>query len=77
MFESLKIKIIYDDFLNKVKLSQQQIEILNRLIKKETVVKISIETNMSERSVGYEIRKLKDLFIKYKQMEIAKANMLK
>lgn len=77
MFESLKIKIIYDDFLDKVKLSQQQIEILNRLIKKETVVKISIETNMSERSVGYEIRKLKDLFIKYKQMEIAKANMLK
>lgn len=77
MFESLKIKIIYDDFLDKVKLNQQQIEILNRLIKKETVVKISIETNMSERSVGYEIRKLKDLFIKYKQMEIAKANMLK
>lgn len=77
MFESLKIKIIYDDFLDKVKLNQQQIEILNMLIKKETVVKISIETNMSERSVGYEIRKLKDLFIKYKQMEIAKANMLK
>lgn len=72
MFEKLKIKIIYDDFLTKVQLTDEQIKLLNLLIKKETIVKISREMNMSERTVSYEIKKLKALYKDYKQLELTK-----
>lgn len=77
MVENLKIKSIYDDFMLKVKLNEEQVKIIDMLIAKESVVKISIEIGMSQRTVGYEIRKIKDLYEKYKQIEITKATLLK
>lgn len=76
MLEKLKIKAIYDDFLIKVNLTDDQIKILDYLIKKETIVKISREMNMSERSVGYEIKKIKDAYASYKQLELSKLLIL-
>lgn len=58
MIEKLKIKAIYDDFLRNVSLTDEQIEILNRLMNKDTIVKISMEIGVSERTVNYEIKKL-------------------
>lgn len=70
MFEKLKVKSLYDDFIEKVQLSEEQIKLLDLLINKESVVKIAIELGMSQRTVSYEIKKLKKLYNDYKQLEL-------
>lgn len=76
MVEKLKIKAIYDDFIKNVSLTEEQIKILDMLIKKETIVKISMEIGVSQRTVGYEIKKLKDLYNTYCQMQMFRMLML-
>jgi len=76
MIEKLKVKTIYDDFINNVSLSEEQIKILDMLINKETIVKISMEIGASQRTISYEIKKLKDLFNKYYEVQLYKALML-
>lgn len=77
MIEILKIKLIYDDFLDNVNLSEEQIKILNMMIKKETRYKISSEIGVSERTVAYEIQKIKKLYKDYCNVQLVKANLLK
>lgn len=77
MIEILKIKLIYDDFLDNVNLSEEQIKILNMMIKKETRYKISREIGVSERTVAYEIQKIKKLYKDYCNVQLVKANLLK
>lgn len=72
MVEKLKVKAIYDDFLRNVSLTDEQIEILNRLIQKDTIVKISMEIGVSERTVNYEIKKLKKLYQDYYNLQLSK-----
>lgn len=76
MVEKLKVKAIYDDFLKNISLTEEQIKILNMLINKETIVKISIEMGMSQRSVSYEIKKIKDLYNDYYNLQLAKTLLL-
>lgn len=76
MVEKLRVKAIYDDFIANVKLTDEQIKIIDMLIAKETIVKISMEIGMSQRSVGYEIRKLKDMFNDYTLLQTWKAMLL-
>jgi predicted DNA-binding protein YlxM (UPF0122 family) len=76
MQEKLKIKEIYDDFLRNVSLTEEQIKILNMWLNKDSIVKISSEVCMSERSVGYEIRKIKDLYDNYYKVVMSKAYLL-
>ena len=76
MIEKLKVKTIYNDFLSNVTLTKEQIKILDMLIKKETTIKISMELGMSQRTVGYEIRKIKNLYNNYVELEIAKLKLL-
>lgn len=76
MIEKLKVKEIYDDFINHVTLTDEQIRILNMMLKKESIVKISMEIGASQRTIGYEIRKIKDLFDKYYRMQLYKVMML-
>lgn len=76
MIEKLKIKAVYDDFISNVKLTDEQIKILNMLLNKESIIKISNEMGMSERTVGYEIRKLKDLYRSYYNLQVSRAIML-
>lgn len=76
MFEKLKLKAVYDDFISNVKLTDEQIKILNMLLNKESIIKISNEMGMSERTVGYEIRKLKDLYKSYYNLQVSRAIML-
>lgn len=76
MVEKLRVKAIYDDFVANVKLTDEQIKIINMLIKKETIIKISMEIGMSQRNVGYEIRKLKDMFNDYVLLQTWKAMLL-
>lgn len=72
MCEKLKNKTIYNDFLDKVMLTEEQIKILNLLLKKESIVKISVELGMSQRTVSYEIKKIKQYYEEYKKIELAK-----
>lgn len=76
MIEKLKIKAIYDDFLKNVTLTEEQIRILDMLIKKETILKISLEIGVSERTVGYEIKKLKNLYNDYYKLQLSKILLL-
>lgn len=76
MVEKLKIKAIYDDFLRNVSLTDEQIKILDMLIKKDTIVKISMEIGMSQRTVNYEIKKLKNLYDDYYDLQLSKTILL-
>lgn len=76
MIEKLKVKEIYDDFINHVILTDEQKRILDMMLKKESIVKISMEIGASQRTIGYEIRKIKDLFEKYYRMQLYKVMML-
>lgn len=76
MIEKLKIKAIYDDFIKSVSLTDEQIKILDMLLNKDTIVKISMEIGASQRTISYEIKKLKELFNKYYEMQLYKAMVL-
>ena len=76
MVEKLKIKAIYEDFIKNVTLTEEQIKILNMLINKDTIVKISMEIGVSERTIGYEIKKLKKLYNDYHNLQLAKTMLL-
>ena len=76
MIKDLSIKLIYDDFINKIFLTNTEKEVLDMLILKESIIYISQTINISERSVSRIIRDLKDKYENYKETELAKANIL-
>lgn len=76
MIEKLKINAIYSDFLNSVRLTKEQIKILNMMINKDSIVKISMEIGVSQRTVSYEIKKIKELYKQYYDMQLFKVKML-
>ena len=76
MVEKLKIKDIYEDFIKTVKLTEEQKKILDMLINKETIVKISMEIGVSERTISNEIKKLKSLYNDYVYLQTWKALLL-
>lgn len=76
MIEKLKINAIYNDFINSVRLTEEQIRILDMMINKDSIVKMSLEIGVSQRTIGYEVRKIKDLYQQYYEMQLFKAEML-
>lgn len=76
MVEKLKVKAIYEDFVKNINLTNEQIKILEMLIKRESIVKISMEIGVSQRTIGYEIRKLKNLYNDYCKVQLSKTLLL-
>lgn len=76
MIEKLRIKTVYKDFLNNVSLTKEQIEILDMLINRDSIVKISMEIGMSQRNVSYEIKKLKKLYSDYYDLQLYRVMLL-
>lgn len=76
MVEKLQIKAVYNDFVSSIDLTKEQKQILDMLIKKEKILKISMELGMSQRNVGYEIRKLKNLYNDYVFLQTWKTMLL-
>lgn len=76
MVDKLQIKAVYNDFISNVELTGEQKQILDMLIKKEKIVKIAMELGMSQRNVGYEIRKIKDLYNDYVFLQTWKTMLL-
>ena len=65
MIEKLCINTIYNDFIKEVKLTDEQIRILNMYINKDSIVKIAMEIGVSQRTISYEIKKIKKLYQDY------------
>lgn len=76
MLQKLKVKAIYDDFLKNVDLTDEQIKILDMLLKKETIVKISMEIGASQRTINYEIKKIKKLYQDYYNLQLLRVILL-
>lgn len=76
MVDKLRVKAIYDDFIKSVSLTQEQIRILDMLINRETIVKISMEIGASQRTISYEIKKIKKLYNDYYNLQLSKALLL-
>ena len=76
MLQKLKINEVYNDFLKNVNLTDEQIRILDMLINKDSIVKISMEIGVSQRTISYEIKKLKDLYNDYVFLQTWKTMLL-
>lgn len=72
MIKELSNKIIYNDFKNKVILTDDEEKILDMLLKKYSIIKISEECNMSDRNVSRIIKEIKMKYNDYKKIELAK-----
>lgn len=76
MVEKLRVKAIYDDFIKNVTLTEEQKKILDMLINKETIVKIAMEIGASQRTISYEIKKLKKLYNDYYNLQLTRTLLL-
>ena len=76
MVEKLRINAIYKDFIKEVNLTEEQIRILDMYINKETIVKIAMEIGISQRTVSYEIKKIKKLYQDYVFLQTWKTILL-
>lgn len=77
MIKELSNKIIYDDFINKTTLTDDELNILNCLIKKYSITKITQELNMSDRTIFRLKKDIKEKYDNYKIIEIAKSGIFK
>lgn len=69
-------KQLFDDFVNKTILNENEIDILIRYIKRESIVKMSEETRQSTASISRIVAKLKNKYQDYKKMELAKMMLM-
>lgn len=69
MLEKLKIKELYNDFIYKFTLTDEEIRILDMLIKKYTIPKIAMELYISEPKVSIIIKRLKKYYKQYEELE--------
>lgn len=72
MKKELAIKEIREDFIYKVMLSENEIDVLKRYIKKHSIVKIAEDTRQGTATVSRIIADLKSKYEDYKKLEIAK-----
>ena len=77
MKKELAIKQIYDDFIIKVVLTENEKDILDRYIQGDTYVKISLDTSQSYSSVSRTIMDLKTKYETYKKLELTKLILFK
>jgi uncharacterized protein YerC len=76
MKKELSVKQIFDDFINKTILNDDEINILIKYIKGDSIVKIANDTAQSTATISRTIASLKDKYQNYKNLEIAKLILL-
>lgn len=76
MKKELSVKLIFEDFISKTILTDNEKDVLIRYIKDDSIIKISAETCQSERTVSRIIASLKIKYNNYKDLEITKLNVL-
>lgn len=72
MKRELSISQIYNDFINKVLLTDEEHKVLDMFIKNYSYVKIGNELGMSDRNVGRIVNALKQKYEIYKKLEVAR-----
>lgn len=77
MLKKLSNKIIYEDFISKTRLTDDEIKVLDMLLDRELVVKIAQELHMSDRNVSRIKKAIKEKYNTYKTIEIAKADIFR
>lgn len=75
MYKTLSNKVIYNDFKEKVLLTDDEIKVLDMLLKRYTLVKIGMELDMSDRNVSRIIKRIREKYEDYKKIEIAKCKI--
>jgi len=76
MKKDLAIKQLYNDFIIKVTLTENEKDILDRYIRGDTLTKISMDTTQSYSTISRTIVDLKAKYETYKRLEIAKLTLL-
>lgn len=76
MKKELCIKQIYDDFINKITLSDSELEVLLLYIKDYSILKIADKTMQSTATVSRIIADIKEKYNNYKKLEIEKLKIL-
>lgn len=76
MKKELSIKVIYDDFINKVILTDQEKEVLDLYIKDYSILKIADKTSQGTTTVSRIIAEVKEKYKNYKKLEIEKLKIL-
>ena len=76
MKEDLAIKQLYNDFIIKVILTDNEKDILDRYIKGDTYVNMSMETQQSYSNISRTINDIKKKYEVYKELELIKLNLL-
>lgn len=76
MKKDLSIKQIYDDFILKVTLDEDEIKVLDMYIKNYSYVQMSLALNISKRNISRIVNRLKEKYAIYKNLEVSRLNML-
>lgn len=76
MKKDLAIKQIFDDFTNKITLSDNEKDVLQRYIKNDSIVKIANDTMQGTATISRIIASIKVKYEDYKKLEIAKLMLL-
>ena len=76
MKKELCIKQIYDDFISKVILTEQEKEVLDLYIKDYSILRIADITSQGTTTVSRAIAEVKDKYKKYKKLEIERLKIL-
>ena len=74
--KDLSIKQIYDDFILKVTLDEDELKVLDMYIKNYSYVQMSIALNMSEINISRIVNRLKEKYDIYKNLKVSRLNML-
>lgn len=76
MKRTLSLDVIYKDFISKVRLSDVEKEVLDRYLRNESLVKISMDVALSYSSVSRIISDLKVKYENYRKLELVKLTLL-
>ena len=76
MKKDLAIKQIFDDFTDKIMLSDNEKDVLQRYIKNDSIVKIANDTMQGTATISRVIASIKVKYEDYKKLEIAKLMLL-
>ena len=76
MKKDLAIKQIFDDFTDKIMLSDNEKDVLKRYIKNDSIVKIANDTTQGTATISRIIASIKEKYDNYKKLEIAKLKLL-
>lgn len=77
MKTELAIKQIYEDFISKVMLDNDEKQVLDMFLKNYSYIKIGDHIGMSDRNVGRIMRTVKQKYENYRKLEVSKLELFK